>query len=312
MNSRKFSLKQNAGFIVSWAVILFEMISAIRILPSENGTFTMYRGGRTTYVLRNGRRHVIPERYTLNRLGFQFHELKGLNKSMMDSYPPGDAVESLWDNHENSALMSLLKTGPNLVKETYKVFHRLLNPSMVYWKGDLLISGRLADDPKFQTIIWLNHNTSYDHTSTFEQGVKTISYSSGFRFNLSVIPHGKIFGEDPRLFATVDGRLYCVICHRFHRRRPELQMAYSQLYPSNNRIDVDELTDIKLTEFPKDDQKNWSPFDYKNKMLFIATLQPHRIVEATVDSSKSRKAHGKTVGLSRMKNFHWKYGKKTF
>jgi hypothetical protein len=227
---------------------------------------------------------------------------------MMDAYSKGDGVETLWDHHENSALMNLLKTGPHLVKETYKVFHRLLNPSVVFWKGDLLISGRWADDPEFQTIFWFNKNTSYDHSLSFEEGLKTLSYTS-FKFNTSIHPYGKIFGEDPRLFRLSDDRLFCVICHRFPRKRPELQMAYSVLRPVGNKIEVDPLVDIKFQEFPKDDQKNWSPFEYNKKMLFIATIQPHRIVETVMDEKKPWITHGKTVGLSKIKDLKWKFGK---
>jgi predicted GH43/DUF377 family glycosyl hydrolase len=265
----------------------------------------------------------------MNCLGwYHFHLLQQMNKSMLAQYPKGDAVETLWDKHPNTAILSLLNTGPQLVQEISSVFTNLLNPSLILKNGDIFISGRWVDDNRYQNMFWLNNATSYDHSLSLEKGLKSLNT---FQFNTSVVPHGKIYGEDPRLFLMNDGRMFVTICHRFPRKIPELQMAYSELIPRNNRIEVGPLIDIKYKEFPTMDQKNWTPFEYNNEMLFIANVQPHRIVGTSLkhnwegypkgfdplkiippgekfSDGLSKVSVGTTVCLSNITNFNWKHG----
>lgn len=294
----------------------------------------MFRQGKHVYVVVNGTRHLIPDRYTMNVLGqFHFHEIKQFEKTMLEKTPKGDGVETLWDKHPNSAVLAVLNRGPRLVKETYHVFTRLLNPSTVYRNGEIFISGRWADDPKYQNMFWVNSVTTVDRTKGYEVALKSLSR---FQFNTSVVPYGQVFGEDPRLFALSDGRMFVVICHRFLKMRPELQMAFAELIPHDDRIEVGPLVDIKFKDFPKDDQKNWSPFEYNKTMYLIATTQPHRIVgmsylapmvpthvgvpnanapravvggeNTPASRALAKHVEGRTVACTSMTNFKWAYG----
>jgi len=289
----------------------------------------MFRQGKPVYVLFKKQRHMIPDRYTMNCLGtYYYHLLQQMNQSIVAQYPKGDPIETLWDKHPNEAILSLLNTGPQLIQEISSVVTNLLNPSLIYKNRDIFISGRFYDDSRYQNIFWLNNAASYNHSLSLEEGLKTLNT---FQFNTSVVSHGKIYGEDPRLFVLNDGRMFVTICHRFPRKVPELQMAYSELIPRNNRIEVGPLIDIKYKEFPSMDQKNWTPFEYNNEMLFIANIQPHRIVGTSLnhqweghpkgfdplkiippgekfEDGLSKVSVGKTVCLSNITNHNWKHG----
>jgi len=39
--------------------------------------------------------------------------------------------------------------------------------------------------------------------------------------------------------------------------------------------------ELVLIAWPQDDQKNWSPFEYNGTLLFIQSVQPHRVVRTT-------------------------------
>ena len=240
---------------------------SIKVYPKLDGSpHIMYRIGKPVYVILNDTsRHMIPDRYTMNVLGhWAHHQIKQMDRTMQERYPKGAHIDSLWNTHPNNAILSLLNHRPRLVQQTYHVFTRLLNPSVIWRNGEIFISGRWAIDEKYQNMFWLNQAmaTSVPPGQSFERTLQSLSHVS---FNTSVVPHGKVFGEDPRLFVMSNGRMFVVICHRFLRMKPELQMAYAELLPHDNRIEVGPLIDIKFTDFPKDDQKNWSPFEYNHR-----------------------------------------------
>jgi hypothetical protein len=96
--------------------------------------------------------------------------------------------------------------------------------------------------------------------------------------NNCLLPASKIFGEDPRYFILSKKRMFNTICHRFPRKIPELQMAYSDIITRNDSIQLGPMIDIKLYEFVNQDQKHWSPFEFNGTMLFVTNILPHRIV----------------------------------
>ena len=279
-------------------LILYSPHESIKLYPNPNGEpYPMFRHGKPVYVLLNDTSwHMIPDRYTMNCLGwYNFHEIQHANKSFFDSKIKGDNIGTLWDTHNNTAILKLIHNEKSIVSETYGVFHKLLNPSMVIWKNDLLLSGRWLDDhPKYQHIYWLRkqlHGINANYTDNIEGAIKQVG-KLVLNITSDIFPYGNIFGEDPRLFVMSNGHIFVIICHRFHRKVPELQMAYSELMLSINEttgksmVLVGPMIDLKLEEYPKDDQKNWSPFEYNHSLYFISTIQPHRIVK-TINNIES-------------------------
>ena len=201
---------------------------------------------------------------------------------------------------------------------------------MVFIDGNAFLTGRYMNDAKYVKVWWIQ-NVSSNNASIFRIGSQTLHDRSG---NNSAIPVSKIYGEDARLFALSNKRIFITICHRFPRKIPELQMAYSEIITRNGAIHVSPMIDITFTEFPKQDQKNWCPFEFNGTMLFVANIQPHRIVGLSIDyewgghpegydhslvtpgestpSSASRAlpkhTEASTVSLTRMNNFTWEYG----
>jgi hypothetical protein len=166
--------------------------TAIRVLPRPNGEpHVMYRVGKPVYVVVNDTsRHMIPDRYTMNVLGhWAHHEIKQMDKAQQARYPKGDNIETLWNTHPNAAVLALLNKGPRLVQETYPVFTRLLNPSTIWRRGEAFISGRWADDEKYQNMFWLNAATPVPRGASYEATLRALSRLT---FNTSVVPHGKV------------------------------------------------------------------------------------------------------------------------
>ncbi len=124
-------------------------------------------------------------------------------------------------------------------------------------------------------------------------------------------------GEDPRLVLTADPsvptkqKLWVVFCKRYHRSRPELQMSYAELVLVDNKLATEVVVDINFNnERPREDQKNWSPFAVNgSQLLFVAGMDPHRIVGVTHTDTPS-KVFGKTVALTQPFAVErlWKYG----
>jgi len=111
--------------------------------------------------------------------------------------------------------------------------------------------------------------------------------------------------------------LWVVYCTRYAKQRPEIRMNYAQIFvtlPSSSPsspplIKLDDTVFIDFqNEQPKEDQKNWSPFEYKDEFRFIGTSTPHRIVQVKTQEKKTWLGQGHTVALTSFTTPKWKYG----
>jgi hypothetical protein len=175
----------------------FFLMSSSTKLPASDiiKPCSTFRQGRSKwYVLQDGQRHLIPDRFTKDSLFCD--DRQSINRTSIVTSIVGDDIQSLWDSRPNTVLLSLLQNGTGLVTKTYRYLNHIINPSMIYTDGDAFFSGRSMNDPKYVKI-WRIQNVSSSNTSIFQEGNRIFH---DHNMNNGLIPVGKIFGEDPRLF----------------------------------------------------------------------------------------------------------------
>ena len=153
-------------------------------------------------------------------------------------------------------------------------FPHAFNPSIIRWKGSLLMSFRVIPNAKNPMISWLGLiwlDDNFDPIGPPQQ----LNIRNG---NTIVPPRA----EDARLI-TVGEKLYIVysdncdpIITKGGFRLYIGELNYNGLSFSVKNLDC-------LTRFEGASQnireKNWVPFDYKGKLLLAYSLDPHRILQ---------------------------------
>ena len=149
---------------------------------------------------------------------------------------------------------------------------------------------------------------------------RDVAYLKTIDFTSPSLPMIEMKGEDPRIFVTSSSlsaslplpsssspqRLWVVFCKRYPKRTPgnllpllrllllililpllllrlsEIQMSYAQIFFNNHSIYTDDTIDINFQhEAPREDQKNWTPFEYQDRLIFISSHGPSfRVVES--------------------------------
>jgi predicted GH43/DUF377 family glycosyl hydrolase len=199
-----------------------------------------------------------------------------------------------------SAGLDLEAKAQSFVLETKKIeipgYPEAFNPSIVRWKGNLLMCFRVLTNPLDLWVskiglIWLDENYN-------PLGIPQLLDT---RVSSPLIPSRS---EDARLF-TVGDRLFITyndneeIRHGATRRIYYAELDYDgALFHEKNR----EPLLMYEGENKKIWEKNWVPFDYKSTMLFIYSLTPHLILCPVVGSKKCE-TFASTEGI-----FDWPWG----
>lgn len=163
-----------------------------------------------------------------------------------------------------SALLDLDKLKQSFILETKRIhipdYPDAFNPSIVSWKGKILMSFRSRDANGCATLVrftWLNQD--------FEP--------IGTPMSLKIKKGTYI--QDPRLF-TIKNRLYMAYSDLIGDQRT---MCMAELKFEGNgflAVHVEYFLDfhgIKNNKF----EKNWVPFDYEGLILYSYTLSPHKV-----------------------------------
>lgn len=290
------------------------LLSATELLPSQilKPCVMVFFGRQEWYLLQNGKKHSFPDRYTKDMIRCKYLNL--LKSKVNEAYLTGDPIKSLQVSAPNTAMLSLLKNGIGIVRDTYLLEQAVLNPSLVYRNGSAFLSGAWTKGSQFQRLVWMKnaHNIS-----VVQEFVKRQNFVKD-----NTLQSIKFIAEDSRLFVSKSNRIYFTFCRRFKKTIPELQMAYAEAIYRNNSFQMSPIVDIKFNEFAKSDQKNWCPFDYNGRMLFVSQVQPHRIIGLTSDPldaiSKEESSltltasilstEAFTISLTNISNIMWKYG----
>jgi predicted GH43/DUF377 family glycosyl hydrolase len=97
--------------------------------------------------------------------------------------------------------------------------------------------------------------------------------------------------EDPRIFSFSDS-LYLLVCHR--NVRWVFAMSIIEL---GTDLEPHRILAIETDFDVGMHQKNWNPFVSDNKLLFVSSIAPHRIVAVNLDSGKATLVHDNATGV---------------
>lgn len=291
----------------------------INRLTQHSGNLSAARFRKTCFLLINGTKSVFPDRYTMETLGFQYNLLSTVDWDYISAIPDAQPqVATLWDHHQNDKFIAMGNS--SFILSTQKVFSSLLNPCLLLWNGDIVISWR--KDAGSIRIIYIKVEET--HPSIGAAIEHYIPYFRTLDFFNERIPHVDFSGEDPRLYivgehnSTSRQRLWVAYCQRHRRSRPELWMSYAEILLENSNsaytIKLDYTININFRLESMSEQKNWSPFILQDsdKQLFISSVEPHQVVDVVHTKFKIH-VFGKTVELSSYGNVRnitdiWKWG----
>jgi hypothetical protein len=277
------------------------------------------------YLIKDGKRYSFPDRYTFYTYGFPAETEKYiLNRKIpfvgindVNGYSNGGELPTEWNNKENIELLSY--DNSNYLLDTNLYFNKLLNPNYIYWKGNIFVTWRLS--AKIFRVIYINNAnikeyTNNNHILGFDiiSDLNIINKHDLFN-NLTLFPYVDYEGEDPKFFITnednlIKSKLLITYCHRGYPKEsfgiPEIQMNSIEINININKIEINNHLQIHFYhERPNEDQKNWSPFEYNGKLLFISSPDPyHRIVETKSDNEAKSTSivYAKTLALTRIKD----------
>lgn len=268
----------------------------------------VFLGRQEWYLLQDGKKHLFPDRYTKDVIRCKYIHLT--RSEINKAYVMGDAIKSLQVSAPNAALLSHLRNETGLVRDTYLLDPDVLNPSLVFRNGSAFLSGVWSKDSKFQRLLLIKNA---QNVSNIIEAVKQKNFAKN-----NLLRSIKFTGEDSRLFVARNNRMYITFCRRFSKQIPELRMAYAEVISWNKTFHMSPMVDIKLTEFPIGSQKNWCPFDFNGRMLFVSEVLPHRIVGLTSDPIEYlprderfpsiMSTEAVTLALTNITNMTWKYG----
>jgi predicted GH43/DUF377 family glycosyl hydrolase len=287
-----------------WSVLL-TILSFITYSSALDNSTSLVRIGRRIYLLKDGVKHAFPDRFTMQRMGYNWAtpSMKVLSGADAKTIPDGAIFPSLWDHHPNVKLMS---RGNSKCIVSTKYLFPFSNPSIVLYKSEYVISWR--NTPHSFRIVWLpSSKLSY---SNIETNLEQLS-----QLDFAALPQLTLAGEDPRLFVSESNntmKLMVVYATRYPRKLPEIRMSYTMLTFTGETISHGSVKTFNYeAERGREDQKNWSPFNYAGRVYYISSGQPHRITaqadttELSLDIVKARTVStSKVGGLERF----WKHG----
>lgn len=174
------------------------------------------------------------------------------------------------------ALQNLEESFPqDFVIETRRIeipgYPHAFNPSIIRWKGFLLMSFRIVPDPKFSFLSWIGLLQLDDQ---FQPLGKPILLNLR---NQSLIPSR---AEDARL-VVVGQSLYMVYSDNAERtiHKKGFRVYVAELIYKDGSIVVKQPECVSSfegeSEFKR--EKNWVPFDHQGELLLAYSLTPHRI-----------------------------------
>ncbi len=172
-------------------------------------------------------------------------------------------------------------TCQDFVLETKRIeipnFTDAFNPSIVRWKGHLLLSFRIRDPLTTLThqigLVWLDDNLNIAGEPCILQ--------KDTQDNL-YMPRT----QDPRLI-TVGADLYMVF-NEFHdtSTTPNRRMAYTKIHNVHDSFYAEPPTFLLdyENENPAKQEKNWVPFVFHDQLLLSYSIEPHLVLQPAADS----------------------------
>ena len=212
--------------------------------------------------------------FLLSLAGFCNDSLKGF-----DDYVPMDIVEE--------EVIPLDPNLPNLddgaqdfVLETkqirFKEFPQAFNPSIIRWKGRLLLV--------FRTYHPKTRATDEIGICHLDENFDPVDAPQLIKFKSSD-PYCLFKRQDPRLIA-VGERLYIVYNNVINDEVRRMVVAELLHDGKNYSVDSSECFLHFDGEVPSRSEKNWAPFEYEGQLYLIYSLFPHRILRPLFETSR--------------------------
>ena len=286
------------------------------------------KGGRyhhAMYIVKNGTKHILPDKYTIFAVGCNAyhlmpnHEFSTFQSPIIvdiDVIPTGPPMPSRWDNRSNKKLLSLLQSQPNIVKEYCPNLMRKLNPSVIYvnhkksWlvgfhheglregrfimvPGNVTNTTRLSDGASLcQSMDWLKKLD--DHFSFTHVKFPMIEVKSGV--------------GDPRLIElTGDTPGFYGVFSVGRKKKPEIQPSFIKFYSDDTNPFY--MQDQVWVSYGMQDEKNWTPFEYKSQLYFIYSIAPFQIVKVDINPTQTWLATAQSISFQNVSRsclaFEW-------
>ena len=177
---------------------------------------------------------------------------------------------------------------PTFWKRSFHFSNRL-NPAIEKWENRTLIIWRPNLYDSNITVSWLTHDLSSIDSAFSHAGIasSTPVPINIFKFNQ--------MREDPRLLAMRDGSLVITYTSKESLFEPPKQcFIVGKKNPLTGKL---ELNDTILLEAKnsKITQKNWIPFEYNERLLFIQSIEPLHVVEHIAHDPVTRRAQLRSV-----------------
>lgn len=257
----------------------------------ENGRLIVE--GRSFFFELNQTRHVWTDAYTVLAYGFnayfsmghtEFSWLRGPHhpsKEELASLPVGEAITTKWDNHPNTAMLSLVDHAP-LVKEDIMVFDGLINVGLVYryLHNDWIVATRykIARLPGDNTTAFAGPNMT-----SVAQWLGNAERNTALN-SPSILWHKTV---DARLI-VLNGGARSVLVNNVHNHALDYTETLISDVVVNLTHPLTPTTGITNTVLviSSRPEKNWTPFSHRDNLYFLASVWPFHVVRvSTVNTS---------------------------
>jgi len=228
---------------------------------------------------------------------FLFFALHGFGEKGFDDYaPPLTEIvqEEIVDLDPN--LPNLDDGAQDFVLETkqisFKEFPQAFNPSVIRWKGELLLVFRTYQ-PKTRA----THEIAI---CRLDENFDPIDTPQLIKFKSSD-PYCLLKRQDPRLIALGD-RLYIVYNNVINDEIRRMIVAELHEDSHGYYVNSSECFLHFEGEIPARSEKNWTPFEYMGQLYLTYSMIPHRIMEPLFETSTCR------VATSSLSSIKWNWG----
>lgn len=246
-----------------------------------NNTNTIY-----LLLLQRNIKRIIPNDETVYYFNYDPFSLRIVNETDINHFKNGIPVKSLETSRQKTAderMRNYVHTilavhEPTFWKEEYFI-ENICNPSIAQRgnRSEFLISWHCFDkeDVKFGWLKLQNSSKVYSNESLFED--LGLSPSSKFPIQSNEFNY---YQHDPRLLVENDTSI--LVTYGVHLGQFPNGISKQSAVRINLQSDQALLSDSILLEyFEGGNQKNWIPFIYEKKILYIQNIAPLHVVELT-------------------------------
>ncbi len=262
-------------------VLLFKLAILTRIVSLKGFNVYMKENGKYIFVRHNQIVHDVPDLETIEELGFDNKSVAKIGNDVVASFKVGSPIHSLKpvtnspDEKMELRIEKILAYDPaeywtesHYIAGNDKIL-RSYNPSISkLHNGKIVYCWRSPTDPSIIYFGWYNMN---NHTITPDPRIK---------IDNSVLYQGQRspMQEDARIIQLNEKTIFVTYCGVLGG------LIVGQMYATGTYDEATNMIDFrrdssKMFKFPEN-QKNWTPFIYKNELHLFHSLNPVHVVKS--------------------------------